>query len=70
MMKCYINIDWLSHNPSGTRKKWTTDGVPTYVCSLYPSYHIWEKNTKYNGYNGYSGYVNCRDVELIQEASA
>tara|TARA_R100000234_G_scaffold89807_1_gene58062 strand:- start:5515 stop:5712 length:198 start_codon:yes stop_codon:yes gene_type:complete len=65
-MKCYVNIEHLSHNPSGSRKKWFTDGVKTYVCSLTPAYFIWEKNTKYNDYNGYSGYVNCKDVELIE----
>jgi len=52
-MKCYVNIEHLSHNPSGSRKKWFTDGVKTYVCSLTPAYFIWEKNTKYNDYNGY-----------------
>ena len=65
-MKCYVNIEHLSHNPSGSRKKWNTDGVKTYVCSTTPAYFIWEKNTKYNGYNGYSGYVNYKDVELIE----
>jgi len=65
-MKCYVKISHLSHNPSGSRKKWSTDGVKTYCCSTTPAYLIWEKNTSHNDYNGYSGYVNCRDVELIE----
>ena len=65
-MKCYVNTEHLSHKPSDSRKKWSTDGVKTYACSMTPAYFIWEKTTKYNDYNGYSGYVNCRDVELIE----
>ena len=64
--KCFVDISHLSHNSSGSRKKWTTDGVKTYLCSLEPCYFIWEKNTKYNDYNGYSGYVSCKHVELIE----
>ena len=65
-MKCYVNIEHLSHNPSGSRKKWSTDGVKIYACSMTPAYFIWEKNTKHNNYNGYSGYVSCKYVELIE----
>ena len=65
-MKCYVDLEHFTHNPSGSRKKWSTDGVKTYVCSLRPAYFIWEKNTKYNDYNGYSGYVDCKVVELIE----
>ena len=66
-MRCYVNLGKeFSHNPSGSRKVWQTDGVRTYCCSLYPAYYIWEKNTKYNDYNGYSGYASCKDVEMIE----
>ena len=65
-MKCYVNMENFSHNPSGSRKKWSTDGVKTYAGSMTPVYFIWEKDTQYNNYNGYSGYVNCKYVELIE----
>ena len=66
VIKCYVNIKDMSHNPSGSRKKWSTDGVKTYLFSTRPAYFVWERDTFYNNYNGYSGYVNCEDVELIE----
>lgn len=40
-----------------------TDGVPTYCCSLEPSYFVKERDTKYNDYNGWYGYVGKNTIQ-------